>query len=301
MRRIAAVLTVLVCLVCLAGSVFASELPQVRGYDNQAESDYQYLLFGTYPYEEDGTEKPVLWRILGRDGDRITLFTEYIIDAHQITEIDNYQKSINHKYKKNIAFEESDLFAWVNGTMTERLLKAEAARDALVEDHGGLFHIMSDEELMNTVWGFPDSVNGTSKENPNEVIAPLAKNRMGFGTPWAKAYVPYEKWGSRKNKLYQDYRYNGTVAYWGTRLRPQLARIVGANGHLSWSGFGNVQIGIRPAMVLDLTKLQLTGGTGTLEDPWQVGPAGGTEMAEQELPAEDEPAEEAAASEEGGL
>ena len=288
MKRMMAVCLILVCLLCALEGALASEISEVRGYDNQAESDYQYLLFGTYPYEEDGTEKPVLWRILYRDGDRILLFPEYIIDAHQIAEIDNYQKSINHKYKKNIKFEESDLFAWVNGTMTERLLKAEEARAAVVEDHGGLFHIMDDDELRNTVWGFPDSAFGTAKENPDEVVVPLAKNRMGYGTPWAKAYVPYEKWGSKKNKLYQDYRYNGTVAYWGSRLRPQLGRIIGANGHLSWSGFGNVQIGVRPAMVLDLSKLKLTAGTGTLEDPWQVALAEAPENSGTEAAAEEE-------------
>ena len=266
-RRWGAALASLLVLFMI-GACGAEGTDLMRGYDHEAESDYQYLLFGSYPYEEDGTEAPVLWRILGRENDRITLFTEYVIDAHQITVVEKYADSKAHKYKKNIEFEESDLFAFVNGELTEILTRSEPARAALVEDHGGLFHILSDEELMNTAWGFPDNVNGTSKENPDEVIAPLAKNRMAHGTPYAKAHVQHEKWGSSKNKLYQDYRYNGAVAYWGTRMRPQLARIVGANGHLSWSNMASVRIGVRPAAIVDLNKLRVTGGNGTLENPW---------------------------------
>ena len=266
MRRI---LSMLLCLICLTGSA-AAVMPEVRGYDHSAESDYQYLTIGTYPYEEDGTEAPLVWRVIGRDGDVIILFTEDIIDVHQGKEISDYQKSKARKYTAYESFSESDLFAWVNGEMADTILKNTDFSAAIVEYSGGKFHIMANEtELRRTDWGFPDSTMGTVKENDWETVAPLAKNRMGYGTPYAKTHVLYANWGNKsKNKLYQDHRYGGAVAYWTSKLSGKKMGIVGANGHLSWSGYGDVQKGVRPSMLLALDRLQITGGSGTKQDPW---------------------------------
>lgn len=53
-------------------------------------------------------------------------------------------------------------------------------------------------------------------------------------------------------------------------MRPNVkwTGIIGGNGHISWGGQGDVQKGIRPGVQLDLTKITITGGSGTLEDPW---------------------------------
>ena len=66
--------------------------------------------------------------------------------------------------------------------------------------------------------------------------------------------------------------YNGTSPYWAVKRRKNyyMTGIVGGNGHLSWRAMDSVQIGVRPAMRLDLSRLKLTGGKGTREDPWRM-------------------------------
>ena len=61
-RIICLCLALLALLPCLA---IAEEAPVLRGYDTQTRK-YQYATFGVYPYDKDGTEAPVLWRVLGR-------------------------------------------------------------------------------------------------------------------------------------------------------------------------------------------------------------------------------------------
>lgn len=290
MRKI---LAVMLCLACLAGSALAADMSEVRGYDKSAENDYQYLALGTYPYEEDGTEAPLLWRILYREGDTLTLFTEYLIDTHQVFEIENYKDAVKkHKFSKTTVFEETDLFKWVNGEMTQTIMKNQDFSPAVIEAEGGLFHIMDYMELRRTEYGFPNSRYGNTAENSWEHPTPLAKNRKAWGTPYAQAKVIYPDWSkeTKHYKLIQYGSYGNSSPYWTADLRPDLGGMVGANGHLSVHGKGDVQIGVRPAMMLDLTKLELTGGQGTLEDPWRMELKGGAaetaETSEEEAPEE---------------
>ena len=266
-------LATVLCLMLLAGCALAADMSEVRGYDKKQENDYQYLQFGTYPYEADGTEAPLVWRILAREGDVLTLFTEDIIDTHQVWEIPNYKDAVKkHNFNKSTVFEETDLFAWVNGEMTETILKHEDFSSAIVEHGGGLFYIMTYKDFKKKEYGFPNSRYGNTRENPWEVPQALAVNRKGYGTPYAKEKLIYPDWkeqGSRNLRLILYKQYGDSSPYWCIGdPRPIYGGIVGANGHLSVHGKGDVGIGVRPAMMLDLTKLELIGGSGTLEDPW---------------------------------
>jgi len=64
--------------------------------------------------------------------------------------------------------------------------------------------------------------------------------------------------------------YGGSSPYWTIKRRPgyYMSGIVGANGHLSWSNMASVRVGVRPATIIDLNRLRVTGGNGTLESPW---------------------------------
>ena len=285
MKTVKQILAAMLFLMVLTGAALAADMSQVRGYDKDSEQEYQYLLMGTYPYEEDGTEAPLLWRILGREEDTIHLFTEYLIDVRQVFEVDNYKAAKAHKYPKGVTFEETDLYAWVNGEMTQTILKDEDFSAAIVEAGGGKFHIMDNTEMRRTDWGFPDNTMGNTIENPGEVIAVNAKNRKGWGTPYAKAVRLYPDWGGKpRDRLFLFREYGSSSPYWSAKMRTSMCGIIGGNGHLSWSGCGDVQKGVRPALVLDLTKLEITGGTGTLEDPWTMKVKDGAEAGSGETP-----------------
>ena len=69
---------------------------------------------------------------------------------------------------------------------------------------------------------------------------------------------------------YKGMNYGGSSPYWAIKRRYgyYMSGIVGANGHLSWSNMASVRVGVRPATIVDLNKLRVTGGKGTLENPW---------------------------------
>lgn len=61
------------------------------------------IFFGAYPYDEDGTARPIKWRVLDvRDG-KALLFSEYGLDTQPY-----------HNVYENITWENCSLRAWLN-------------------------------------------------------------------------------------------------------------------------------------------------------------------------------------------
>ena len=83
---------------------------------------YQYVYFGEYPYERDGTVQPVLWRVLSVRDSKALLLTEYIIDTDQIIFVTDQKIIENHSYRRIETFEESDLFPKLSTEYVDRLL-----------------------------------------------------------------------------------------------------------------------------------------------------------------------------------
>ncbi len=107
--------------------------PEIRGY--QEGADYQYLQLGTYYYDRNGGKAPLLWRILYREGDKLTLMTEYVIDVHQIYETDTYYgRTEKKKFKKhfNDPYEELGIYFWLNGEMAETIFSESDFSAAII-------------------------------------------------------------------------------------------------------------------------------------------------------------------------
>lgn len=79
MRRLWCAVVVLMCLLtpldCLAG--FA-----LRGYDR--EDGYQYVELGSFSQDADGTERPILWRVLSAERGEAYLLSEYILFNNRV-------------------------------------------------------------------------------------------------------------------------------------------------------------------------------------------------------------------------
>ena len=140
-----------------------------------------------------------------------------------------------------------------------------------------LFYIMTYADMKNGIFGFPKTTHGNTKENEGEIAVPESGRRKAYATPYAKSKVQYPDW--KKNTaqykldvvtVYEGMTYGGSSPYWTIKRRPgyYMSGIVGANGHLSWSNMASVRVGVRPATIIDLNRLRVTGGNGTLESPW---------------------------------
>ena len=259
------------CMLCTVGSALAADIQDIRGYvKNEA---YQILELGTYPYEEDGTVAPLKWRVLYTENQVATMMTEYIIDVHQVIITEDFETTEKRKYRPFVSFPESDLYAYLNGEMLDTICAEQDFRDALIETENGLLYIFTNLEYMNEDYGFPHTKSGSTIENPGEVAVAAAKRRMAVGTPYAKKHTLYENWTGKNKRLYVDV--NGCSPYWTATMRRTDGKgsylgIIGKNGHISWSGYGSVHIGVRPVVQVDLSRFRVTGGTGTLEEPWQL-------------------------------
>ena len=301
------------------GAEFSGELmnPEIRGFDDKAKEEYQYLRLGTYYYKEDGTRAPVVWRVLSREGNIAQLITENVIDALQMLKIEDYDIAVKNKakFKKkyNTPYEEMDLYYWLNGEMAKVMFEKQDFSSAIVphritesikgatdvpetpgyQEGSGepltqeekekfpygkdLFYIMTYADMKNELFGFPKTHHGNTIENEGERAIPESGRRKAYPTPYAAAKVQYPEWKKVTPHYnldvvlnYKGMNYGGASPYWAVKRRPNyyMVGIVGANGHLSWSNMASVRIGVRPAAIVDLSKLKVTGGSGTEKDPW---------------------------------
>ena len=296
-----------------ANGMTAAGNGEIRGFDEN--HDYHYLQLGTYYYEADGEKRPLVWRILHREGNLVQLITEEIIDVKQMINIDDYTKAIKHKFKSRFdePYEQMDIYFWINGEMTATILEDQDFSAAIIPHKvteptkGGpynaeklaypaeepeplseeekklfpygkdLFYIPTYGDMMNEDNGFPHTLSGNTVEQKGEIAVPEAGRRKAFATPYAKEKVQYPEWKKYSSKLQITVwaEYGGASPYWTICRRPgyYMVGIVGGNGHLSWRSMASVMIGVRPAAIVDLSRLLLTGGSGTLKDPWVMEPA----------------------------
>lgn len=140
-----------------------------------------------------------------------------------------------------------------------------------------LFYIMTYADMKNGKFGFPKTHHGNTIENEGERAIPESGRRKAYATPYAKSKVQYPDWkkDTAQYKLdvvmvYKGMNYGGSSPYWTIKRRwgYYMSGIVGANGHLSWSNMASVRIGVRPACIVDLSRLRVTGGSGTEDRPW---------------------------------
>jgi hypothetical protein len=126
-------LATILCLLAILGAG-AAPAEEIVGFSAEAK-DYHYMILGTYPYEEDGTEAPLVWRVLGVQDQVATLFTEDVIDVRQMIELETYKQLSKKKYPRKIQdWTESDLYVWMCGELAETILRQQDFRPAELID-----------------------------------------------------------------------------------------------------------------------------------------------------------------------
>ena len=260
---------IVLALACLLGSCAAlgEEAPVLRGYDKQTRK-YQYALFGTYPYEKDGSEAPVLWRVLGpgvpSDEDIISKSNEPKWD---------WKKRAN---RDELTEENDDVFLMITQYIIDTVLY-HPERD--VQDGPGLDyadtnvrHVLCDEVLPRI---FTPEQQAVLVEMPQRGLLGLPSRRGELFHP-DYGFVE-EDFGEMKRRVATGTPYafdqglrniQGNSWSWTPDWRaPGRRWIVGDNGHISVSGLDR-EGGIRPICYVKSDMIQITGGTGTIDDPF---------------------------------
>lgn len=221
----------------------------LRGYEKG--TGYQYVQFGSYPYEKDGTVAPSLWRVLAIENNYAFLLNEYVVDAERF----------HHEKVDQPEWKDYEIFGYMNGTMVPKMFTpAEQGALKYTEEMGRLF-ILDNREFMTGAYGF------------RQIMTEVQWERECEPTPWAVA--------NRKAYIHPP---NGKSWYWSRTCRHTAAGgyeyMFGYNGHISMAGFLRIG-GIRPACYVDLTMLDHATGSGTKADPYvfgHIGPAQSTQV-----------------------
>ena len=264
-------LSALMLLLCALPLAHADAEVKLTGftapYVNREKSGYQYVSFGTYPYEKDGTEAPVLWRVLGPgvpgdddvidaanapdkkwkkvantddmsgdNADMVCLMTEYIVDMVQYNDVKDTEEG------GGLDYENSMMYATLNSEVLNRMFTPEQ-QAVLVEmpERGKLALPTRKGELFRTDYGFPAE------------DFTVSKTRNTIGTPYAYSQ------GLRHVEGHSWY-FTADWRRYGQRW------IVGDNGHISVSGV-NRRGGVRLVCYVHQKDLDSAGGTGTFRDP----------------------------------
>ena len=235
-KTICLIIAVLLVFSCAAACGEA----QVRGYVNK--QGWEFVQFGQYPYEADGTPAGVLWRVLKVEDGVAFMITEKVIDfvLHH-TEKDKDPE-------QPLAYADTLMRQFCNETCVPAMF-TEAERAALteMEDGRGLLSCPTFEELTDTATGYP---SGKGKN----------QRRNAWGTPYAYA-KGLKKLGSNNCSWY----------FTATWRRLGFRWIVGDDGHISVVG-ADREGGLRPVIYVDLNKVDSLGGEGSREEPyvWQA-------------------------------
>lgn len=234
----------------------------LHGYSKGA--GYEYVAFGSYPTVADGTVRPILWRVLKADSGEAWLLSEYVL----------FGSPVHGDYEHYQGWEKSDLYLYLNSVFINDAFSAEE-RAALVNrtEDNALVTLITSDEMKDASIGFSSNnarlceSTAYAKILPDPPIFELPKtNNKGR---WKPLYIyskghKYSPWWSRTRSV--DY--------------PHEQRRVMDEGKIGRISTGNSDLGVRPTVYVDLSRLTIGSGSGTMENPYQLLPIGGASAAQ---------------------
>lgn len=263
MQRLYRIFVLLLALLLLVPSAMAEDT--LRSYDKG--QGYVYLTLGTFPQTAEGGVEPILWRVLQAEDGRAYILSEYVLEARRIHgDYNEYANKPNAK--KNPGFDgdftQTEMAQYLNGDFTANFTAAELA--LLSPDETlGMFTLLSSDELKDKNLGF-------SKDN----------DRKAWGTEYATTHGLFVYGSSRGNHS----------PYWSrtqSSTNRQGARCIKSKGELGYINVITLDEGMRPACWLDMEKVVIASGEGTMESPFVLLTEPSAELeAAPALPAEAE-------------
>ncbi len=250
-RKMTFLLALLLAL-CAVFPALAGDAAGIRGYSRSA--GYEYVSFGSYPTDADGTVRPIVWRVLKSENGEAYLLSEYIL----------FSAPVHGDYEHYKGWETSDLYNYLNGTFLNGAFTAEEQSALLVRtEDNALVTLITSDEMKDASMGFSSNSarlcesTAWAKILPDPPIFELpATNNKG---KWKPLYI------YSKGKVYSP---------WWSRTRssdyPHEQRRVMDEGKIGRISTGNSDLGVRPAVHVDLNLLAVSGGSGALSAPYQL-------------------------------
>lgn len=221
----------------LLGATAAAE-GELRGYTK--EDGYVYVNLGSYPQTAEGGVLPILWRVLAVEDDQAYLCSEYVLFARPMHPDYTEYKTIGKD------FGQTELCQYLNGEFSDTAFtEDELALLVPYLTYGKVF-LLDAEDLKSTAMG------------------------MGNGNPlkgWATDYA-------KANGVFVYMYTSGSHSpYWvrnQSTTDVRHARCTKSDGTVGHIVADRDNEGVRPAVYLDLTLAEISGGSGTMDDPYTL-------------------------------
>ena len=221
MKKPASFLLTLILLLALGLGAAAAGTEAVSGYQAKQRS-WQYVRFGAYPTDADGTVRPLTWRVLSVRDQKAYLLSEYILFAHRV---DPNCYPINKDSAPYAGWESSELFGYLNDSFLPAAFSPAEQTLLAVQEDGGLVSLPSIDDIKNEKYGFVS-----------------AKLRQAQSTEYAKANGLYVYQGGKKNSPYWSRTPSESKKYAHRRVMD--------DGKLGYISVEVQNLGVRPAVLL---------------------------------------------------
>ncbi len=230
MKKLFCIFLSIFCIIAVAN---AQELKQFT-----KETGYTYVQFGGYPQSEMSERLPILWRVLKTENNHVELLSEYILFNHRIHHDDKAWVAFHAQFNK------TEIFELLNTKFLQAAFNASEQKVLHISDELGSIYLVTAEDILDANLGFTSNLE-----------------RKAFGTPYAI-----------KNGLFKySNRYGGHSPYW-TRSQSTTkaygARCTKQDGNLGYIRVVVMNEGIRPAITIQLDKIEIFSGNGTVQDPY---------------------------------
>ena len=214
-------------------SVFEETTSKSESSSQKKDNNPDYKIgetieFGNYPQDKDGTEKPIEWIVMKKEGNQVLLLSKYVLDA----------KSYNEGWG-DVTWETSDIRQWLNNEFyTTAFNKAEKAKiqtSLIKNEDNSEYGTSGGNDTEDKVFLLSEKEADTLFSDEEERIAKATEYAEKSGV-----YVNKEK-----------------AAWWWLRSPGYSSRDaagVGSHGWVDRSGY-NVSSyfdGVRPALHLNL-------------------------------------------------
>lgn len=203
--------------------------PELRGWNGE---NYQYVVFGRLPSSGSSIKEPILWRILYTNGNYALLLSEYIIDARI------FDKATSEWGKSNIK-------KWLTREFFNNAFSSEEAGAIVEERELGKVFLLSKADYLNPDYGFLSDSDTYDTQKKAKGIANALNNGLWLSED--------------KHSTYFTRTSDGSKHVWQVRQ----------NGSIGLAKIDRDNVGIRPGILIDLSRWKFTEGTGTMASPLQ--------------------------------
>ena len=203
----------------------------ITGFFVYNKSEYKVgktIEFGNYPQDKDGTEKPIEWIVMKKEGNQVLLLSKYVLDA----------KPYNEEFE-DVTWETSDIRQWLNNefytTAFNKTEKAKIQTSLTKNEDNSKYGTSGGNDTEDKVFLLSEKEAETLFSNDDERIAKVTGYAEKSGV-----YVNEEK-----------------VAWWWLRSPGRYsssAAVVGSDGWVYGDGsiVSGAYDGVRPALHLNL-------------------------------------------------